>query len=66
MDDSLTPQDQENQQPSQPVTESGAKPPAKGGYGKKPTWFWIVLYLVVGAVVYFLIYYFFLSDGSAY
>lgn len=29
----------------------------KGGYGKRPLWQWVVLYVIVGAIVYGLIYY---------
>ena len=37
------------------------EPPQKQpkGYGKRPVWQWVVLYLVVAAVVYGLVYYFF-------
>lgn len=30
-------------------------------YGKRPMWQWIVLYAIVGAVIYFLVYYFVFS-----
>lgn len=33
----------------------------EGGYNKRPLWQWVVIYLVVAAVVYGLIYYFFLA-----
>lgn len=46
-----------------PVTEPTATPTK--GYGKKPLWFWVVVYLGVGAVVYFLVYYFFFRGGSS-
>lgn len=40
------------------------------GYGKRPLWQWIVLYLIIGGILYFLIYYFFFqgnsSDGGIY
>lgn len=36
----------------------------KSGYGKKPMWQWILIYVVVGAIVYGLVYYFFLRGGS--
>jgi len=29
----------------------------KSGYGKRPIWFWILVYLVVAAVIYGVIYY---------
>lgn len=31
------------------------------GYGKRPLWQWIVIYLIVGAIIYGLIYYVFLA-----
>lgn len=31
------------------------------GYGKRPLWQWVLIYVVVGAVVYGLIYYFVLA-----
>lgn len=31
------------------------------GYGKRPLWQWILIYLVVGAVVYWGIYYFYIG-----
>lgn len=34
---------------------------SKKGYGKRPLWQWIVLYLVIGAIVYGLVYYFVLA-----
>jgi hypothetical protein len=39
--------------------------PQKGyGYGKKPLWQWIVIYLIVGAIVYGLIYYFLINKSG--
>lgn len=37
-----------------------------GGYGKRPLWQWIVLYLVIGGIVYAAIYYFFMSKNGGY
>lgn len=34
------------------------------GYGKRPTWQWVIIYAVVAAIVYGLVYYFVLSKGS--
>lgn len=31
------------------------------GYGKRPLWQWILIYVVVGAIIYGLIYYFVLA-----
>ncbi len=39
----------------------------KGGYGKRPLWQWIAIYLIIGAVVYGAIYYFaFYKKGNGY
>src|SRR5688572_2436581 len=42
---------------------SGAK---KGGYGKRPMWQWILIYLIVGGIVYYAIYYFVLAGKGGY
>lgn len=34
------------------------------GYGKRPLWQWILLYIVLGGIVYYLIYVLFLSGGD--
>lgn len=49
--------------------DNGSQPQApkqkpEKGYGKRPAWQWVVLYLIVGAIVYGLVYYFFMSSGS--
>lgn len=36
------------------------------GYGKRPLWQWILIYLVVGVIVYGLIYYFVLAKHGGY
>ena len=38
----------------------------KSGYGKRPLWQWIVIYLVIGGIAYFLIYYFVLAKKGGY
>lgn len=30
-----------------------------GGYGKKPLWMWILLYVIIGVIAYAGVYYFF-------
>lgn len=50
-----------NRQDNQETSET--KTPSKG-YGKRPIWQWILLYLVIGFVVYFLIYILFFSSGD--
>jgi len=37
-----------------------------GGYGNRPLWQWIVIYLVVGAIIYGLVYYFILAKKGGY
>lgn len=36
------------------------------GYGKKPLWQWVLIYVVIGAVVYGFVYYFIFSKKGAY
>lgn len=36
------------------------------GYGKRPIWQWVVIYLIVAAIVYGLIYLIFFSGGIKY
>lgn len=39
----------------------------KKGYGKRPLWQWIAIYVVIGAIVYGLIYYFVIAKkGGGY
>lgn len=41
--------------------------PVSGGYGKRPMWEWIVLYVVVGGLIYALMYYFMIAkSGGGY
>lgn len=34
------------------------------GYGKRPLWQWILIYIIIGGIIYAAIYYFFLNKGS--
>jgi hypothetical protein len=43
--------------------QAPSEKPGKG-YGKRPMWQWVVIYLVVAVVVYGLIYYIFIRNGS--
>lgn len=36
----------------------------KSKYGKRPTWQWVLIYLVIAVVVYGLVYYFVQGDAS--
>ncbi len=35
-------------------------------YGKRPMWQWILIYAVVGGIIYFLIYYFVFANKGGY
>lgn len=37
--------------------------PKKGGYGKRPLWQWVLLYLIVGGLLYYLAYLLFFQGG---
>jgi flagellar basal body-associated protein FliL len=39
---------------------------SNNGYNKRPMWQWIVIYLVIGAIVYGLIYYFVFAKRGEY
>lgn len=36
------------------------------GYGKRPFWQWVVLYLIIGGIIYAAVYYFFLAPKGGY
>jgi hypothetical protein len=42
------------------------EPVKKGGYGKRPLWQWVLIYVVVGGIVYFAVYYFFFKGKGGY
>lgn len=35
-------------------------------YGKRSLWQWIIIYLIIGAIIYGLVYYFFLSNNTGF
>lgn len=40
---------------------------ANGSYsGKRPLWQWLIIYLVIGGILYFIIYYFVISGKGGY
>jgi plastocyanin len=40
---------------------------SSGGYGKRPVWQWVLLYVVIGGIVYAGVYYFIINkNGSGY
>ena len=73
MDQQVPPTGQDNQnqppeqnQPAQDPAQQSPQPgqdqqPAKK-YSKRPLWFWILLYVVLGTIVYLLVYFFFFAD----
>ena len=34
------------------------------GYGKRPLWQWVILYIIIGGIIYGLIYYFVLAKKA--
>lgn len=42
------------------------EPNSSGGYGKRPLWQWVVIYIVIAGIVYGLIYYFVSSKYGGY
>ena len=48
------------------MEENAETQPSSSGYSKRPLWQWIVIYLIVGVVVYGLIYYFVLAKKGGY
>lgn len=38
----------------------------KYSYGKKPWWYWLIIYLIVAGLVYLAVYYLFFAGGSIY
>lgn len=51
----------ENQAPQkQPSSQKPSK-----GYGKRPVWQWVLIYVVVAIVVYGLIYFFFIHKSGS-
>jgi len=43
-----------------------AKQEKSYGYGKRPMWQWVVIYIVIGGLIYAAFYYFILSKNSGY
>lgn len=39
---------------------------ANGGYNKRPLWQWLIIYVILGVIVYGVIYYFFLNKNNGY
>lgn len=38
----------------------------KSGYGKRPLWQWLVIYVILGAIIYGAVYYLFLNKNNEY
>ena len=49
------------------AAQDNPKPTKSNGYGKRPWWFWVIIYVVVAIIVYGLIYLLFIhkSGGSS-
>lgn len=64
MDDKQANQPTGAQTPPTQGPETQPKP-AKS-YGKKPMWFWVLVYVIGGAAIYYVIYLLFFSGGGLY
>jgi len=49
----------------EPKQESQAPQKSKKGYGKRPMWQWVVIYLIVAIIVYGLVYLLFIHKGGS-
>ncbi len=47
-----------------PNEQGGQPQQSSSGYGKRPVWQWALLYLVIGGLLYWAIYYFFLKPDD--
>jgi hypothetical protein len=54
---------EQNSEPASTQSTTSAKD-QNGGYGKRPLWQWILLYLVVGGVLYYVIYLLFFASSK--
>jgi len=48
------------------MEEQAAAQPTTSGYSKRPLWQWVLLYVIVGAIIYGLIYYFVFAKKGGY
>lgn len=52
--------------PQSPAPQQPMQKPSGKGYGKRPLWQWIVIYLVAGGIIYYGIYYFAIAKKGGY
>ncbi|HEX8946667.1 MAG TPA: hypothetical protein VF829_00420 [Candidatus Paceibacterota bacterium] len=38
----------------------------RGDYDKRPVWQWVLLYIVIGGIIYAIVYYLFIAPGGGY
>lgn len=66
MDQSMDGQSSKSEVASPSPTPVAASEAPASGYGKKGgLWKWVIIYAVIAAVVYGLVYYFFLAKGNS-
>jgi heme/copper-type cytochrome/quinol oxidase subunit 2 len=53
----------QNQPPEQKPSQTPEQRPPKG-YGKRPVWQWVLIYLVIAIIVYGVIYLLFIRDSG--
>jgi hypothetical protein len=62
----MNPQEQPSNQPVPPSQAPANTPPQKSkGYGKRPKWQWILLYVIVAIIIYGLIYVLFIHKSGS-
>lgn len=62
---SQTPQTPQQSEPSNPAPETPVKQGTTKGYGKRPAWQWVVIYLIIAVIVYGLVYLIFFHKGGS-
>jgi hypothetical protein len=65
MDNEPTQQTPDNPRTPEPPVQPGQNNNQPGGYKKRPIWQWVVLYVIIAAIVYALIYMLFMGNDSA-
>ena len=60
-----TPDNPRTPEPSQQPGQNNNQSNQPGGYKKRPLWQWVVLYVIIAAIAYTLIYVLFMGNNSA-
>lgn len=52
-------------EPDKPVSQENEPKKSSKGYGKRPIWQWVLIYVIIAAIVYTLIYFLFIHKSSS-